>query len=468
MSDRDVDRGWAWLVLAASYMNLFIAPGLAYIGGMFQNLLLEQFHQSVSLTAWVTSVFASLLQLAGPLASVVAHQWSCRVSVMVGGVLLSVGLVVSSFMPTLPLLFVSLGIVSGLGLGLIYTPSIVVVNFFFREKRTFVNGIILSATGIGIFLSPLLCRHLLDNFSWRETMVILAAISAQMIPMGAIMIPVHEQSSQTCGWLRKKIGSRDGHETKNDVRNLDISKPMLANNVIDGEDSTGDSDKCTQLSIFQNSSFLVLCCMLFLWNAGTAVLLIHFPAFCQEQGTDKEGISYALAANGPAIIMSRILIGVLGNDQNVDTLATFIGLHLFSGTLFCVVPVFATTMATQIITMVFLGCYNGGSYSLLATLTIDIVGLKLLTSAFGVEMVFAGVGFLVGPPFAGWIVDYTGSYNKSIFLGGFFIILSAFSLMFIPIIRGQGSPPVGFSKVKDIETKITVTQIKTNKEKPIK
>ena len=64
-SDRDVDQGWAWIVLAASFMNLLIGPGLAYIGGMFQNLFLEQFDQSVGLTAWVTSVFASLMQLAG-------------------------------------------------------------------------------------------------------------------------------------------------------------------------------------------------------------------------------------------------------------------------------------------------------------------------------------------------------------------------------------------------------------------
>ena len=236
-------------------------------------------------------------------------------------------------------------------------------------------------------------------------MTIFAAISAQMIPMGAAMFPIHERNSRSSICVRKTI-DRDNQKTKDNELNLEISKPMMGNSVKDGDDSINGGNKCTQLSIFQNSSFLILCCMLFLCNTGTGILLIHFPAFCQEVGTNKQGISYVMASNGPALIVSRILIGILGNDQNVDKMATLMGLQLLSGVLFCAVPLLnlAKTVAMQITSMVLLGIYNGGSYSLLATLTIDIVGLQFLTTAFGVEMVCAGIGYLVGPPFSGMMM----------------------------------------------------------------
>ena len=48
-----------------------------------------------------------------------------------------------------------------------------------------------------------------------------------------------------------------------------------------------------------------------------------------------------------------------------------------------------------------LGVYYGSVYSLLTSLTISIVGLTKLALAFGVEMIAAGLGFLVAPPIAG-------------------------------------------------------------------
>ncbi|GFR65952.1 monocarboxylate transporter 14 [Elysia marginata] len=62
---RDIDRGWAWWVLFASYLNLLLCSGLSYVAGMFQVVFLQEFHGSVALTSWVTSLFSSFMQLGG-------------------------------------------------------------------------------------------------------------------------------------------------------------------------------------------------------------------------------------------------------------------------------------------------------------------------------------------------------------------------------------------------------------------
>ena len=51
--------------------------------------------------------------------------------------------------------------------------------------------------------------------------------------------------------------------------------------------------------------------------------------------------------------------------------------------------------------MAFLGLYCGGSYPLLTEITIHCTGVDTLSLAFGMEMVAAGLGYLVAPPLAG-------------------------------------------------------------------
>ena len=61
----------------------------------------------------------------------------------------------------------------------------------------------------------------------------------------------------------------------------------------------------------------------------------------------------------------------------------------------------STNLAGVIGFTIMMGTYYGSAYSLLTTLTISIVGLPALAFAFGVEMICAGLGYLVAPPLAG-------------------------------------------------------------------
>ena len=62
---------------------------------------------------------------------------------------------------------------------------------------------------------------------------------------------------------------------------------------------------------------------------------------------------------------------------------------------------FATSLASVTAFAMLFGVYYGSVYSLLTSLTISVVGLQRLAFAFGVEMISAGLGYLVAPPLAG-------------------------------------------------------------------
>ena len=64
----------------------------------------------------------------------------------------------------------------GFGFGLFYLPSIVMVGYYFDNKRALATGIAVCGSGIGSFVFAPLCKHLLDEFDWKGAMWIISAL----------------------------------------------------------------------------------------------------------------------------------------------------------------------------------------------------------------------------------------------------------------------------------------------------
>ncbi|XP_052069042.1 monocarboxylate transporter 14-like [Mytilus californianus] len=60
-----------------------------------------------------------------------------------------------------------------------------------------------------------------------------------------------------------------------------------------------------------------------------------------------------------------------------------------------------------------LGLFAGGSYNVLPpVILVDLLGVENLASSCGIALLFQGLGFLVGPPMAGFEDDVCGHYDK--------------------------------------------------------
>ena len=61
----DLDRGWSWVVLVASFVSLMMIGTSIYAVGIIHIALLERYEQDVSRTAWVGSVHSAMIAAAG-------------------------------------------------------------------------------------------------------------------------------------------------------------------------------------------------------------------------------------------------------------------------------------------------------------------------------------------------------------------------------------------------------------------
>lgn len=193
------DGGWGWVVVLGSFLVHIIADGCAFSFGVFYVELLDYFKESKGKTAWVGSLFVSVPLITGPIASAVTNRYGCREATIVGGFTAGLGFVASAYVNSIEGLCLTFGIISGFGLSLVYVPAVVIVAYYFEEKRAFATGIAVAGSGIGTFLFAPMTEYLIEAYSWRGAILIIGGIMFNIMACGALFRPLVSPKA-----LRKK------------------------------------------------------------------------------------------------------------------------------------------------------------------------------------------------------------------------------------------------------------------------
>ena len=109
------DGKYGWVIVTGSFVIYFITLGTSQSIGVIYSDLLKYFNRGKGETAWLPSLFSGMMFLMGPLAGFLTERFGCRCITIVGAITMAVGMFTSAFVPTLPLLYVTFGVVSGTG-----------------------------------------------------------------------------------------------------------------------------------------------------------------------------------------------------------------------------------------------------------------------------------------------------------------------------------------------------------------
>ncbi|XP_047206996.1 monocarboxylate transporter 12-B-like isoform X1 [Girardinichthys multiradiatus] len=190
------EGGWGWIVVAGCFLATICIRAVTRCISMFFVEFQTHFEQDSSSTAWIHSMIDSTTMLCAPLGSFLGNRLSCRATVFLGGILSSVGLVLSSFASSLEFLYASLGVLTGLGFALSYTPAIAMVGRYFSERKALAYGIALSGSGIGTFLLAPAVQLFIDHYSWRGALLILGGFVSNLCICGAPMRPPEQNRAE--------------------------------------------------------------------------------------------------------------------------------------------------------------------------------------------------------------------------------------------------------------------------------
>ena len=100
----------------------------------------------------------------------------CRFTAIAGGLTCAVGLVMTSYSCSLPLMFITHSFLFGLGSSLILTASFLITAKNFRKRRSFAVGVVSVGGSIGVLVMGPFLQLLLDMVGWRGTYRIISAV----------------------------------------------------------------------------------------------------------------------------------------------------------------------------------------------------------------------------------------------------------------------------------------------------
>ncbi|CAM1312339.1 Mct1 (predicted) [Pycnogonum litorale] len=198
------DGGWGWMVVFASFIIHVIADGITYTFGIYYVEFLDYFHQSNAKTSWILSILSGVTLSIGPISSALTNRYGCRGVTIVGTLIAAVGLICSIFAPSVEVLYLTIGIMTGCGFGFMYLPAIVSVSMYFEKKRAFATGIAVCGSGVGTFTMAPVLQYLVDIFGWKGAILVTAGIVLHCLIFGLFFRPLE--------WGRKR---RDNDYNRN-------------------------------------------------------------------------------------------------------------------------------------------------------------------------------------------------------------------------------------------------------------
>ncbi|KAF3841857.1 hypothetical protein F7725_023808 [Dissostichus mawsoni] len=412
------EGGWGWMIVAGCFLATICIRAVTRCVSMFFVEFQLHFGKDYSTTAWIHSLIDSTTMLCAPLGGFLGNRLSCRATVMLGGLLSSAGLILSSFASSLEYLYASLGILTGLGFALCYTPAIAMVGSYFNERKALAYGIALSGrSSIGTFILAPLVQLLIEYYSWRGALLILGGFVSNLCVCGALMRPLEPKTIKRIWENNMALVSKDAEQAPADCNQvepkqleisslMDTQRLLIANGAL--KNFRLENHKLAQGNISSLGSmeefrfllmpdFLMLSVSLLFLAYGCSAPLVYLVPYALSIGLEQRHAAYLMCLKKYRMLSYMLAIGMEGLCcMFIHLLQSFSLLVPFS---------------------VLYGYFDGAYVALIPVVTSDIVGSTDLPSALG------------------WLVDKTGNYAATFFLSGASFMFSSVVLTVALLVR---------------------------------
>jgi MFS family permease len=296
-----------------------------------------------------------------------ADRFGPRLVCSAGMVIIAAGLLASSFAHSMAAIYLAWGAGLGVGIGLVYAPSIACVPPWFVRRRAFAAGIASAGIGVGTLTVPLLCTAAIDAMGWRHALQALAA-GVLVVGVGATLLLQRAPTRAAAG------SAAAGMTLKEALRS-------------------------------RRFWWMYAACVL----AAPAMFIpfAHVSAAARDLGIGDARAVGLVGLIGVGSIVGRFAIG--GLADRLGRIASIALLEASLGACYLLWLGAGGYVALALFAL-WLGLSYGGIVSLMPAICMDLFGARAVASILGALYSGAAFGNLLGPVVAGAVFDRTGSY----------------------------------------------------------
>ncbi|EGI65309.1 Monocarboxylate transporter 14, partial [Acromyrmex echinatior] len=116
---------------------------------------------------WAGALSAAISRGSAPLVVGACRRGNTRLTAVIGGLVLALASLFTSFAVQMHQVLLSYGLVLGTGAGLVRETASLVLGNYFRKRREFVEMVVQAGTGVGIVLFSVVYKEAVGKLGWR-------------------------------------------------------------------------------------------------------------------------------------------------------------------------------------------------------------------------------------------------------------------------------------------------------------
>ncbi len=411
-------RGWT-VVIAAISINLIL--GVLYAWSVMGKALVLQWHWKAAQASLPFTISAASFALTMIFAGRWQDKFGPRYVAMLGGIILGLGLIASSFAKTPEMMLITFGLIGGIGIGLGYSattpPSI---KWFPPARKGFITGLVVSGVGLAaVYIAPL-TQYLLKATSISTTFMLLGVGTIILVSLLSQLLAnppagYTPAAATTAGTAAAKAPSARP--------NLDWHEML------------------------RTGQFYQLWLM-FVLAASAGLMIISQVALIAKDQAHIDKLGYAPVAilaifNTLGRVLSGFLSDRIGRTNTMILAFALQAVNMFAFSYY-------TTPALLIFGAAFTGLCYGTIFTLFPATTADYYGVKNLGVNYGLVFTGFGVAGVIGPMLGGKIRDDFGNYHNAFTIAAIMLLAGAVLAFILKIPKLEPAPvaadPVGNQK----------------------
>lgn len=370
--------------IAVAGVFLQMALGAVYAWSVFRVPLAKQFGWSISEVTLTFTISIFVLGLAAFFGGLWLNREGPRIVALTGGFLYGAGVFLASFSDhKLWWLYLTYGVIGGIGVGFSYIVPVAVLVKWFPDRRGLITGIAVGGFGAGALITAPVATRLIQSVGVLSTFAYLGIAYLLVTVVSGYFMQNPPEGWKPAGWTAN--GMRAAQRSSRDY-------------------TLGEALRTWQwwalwLLLFLNTS------------AGISIISQESPLF-QELGR----VSAVAAA-------SMVGVASIGNalgrvfwawaSDSITRRATFGVMFLAQVFLFWALPTINSAGVLTIVAFIVLMCYGGG-FGTMPAFVADYFGSKNVGPIYGLMLTAWGFASAFGPLLIASMRQANGSYGGAL------------------------------------------------------
>jgi OFA family oxalate/formate antiporter-like MFS transporter len=371
-----------WSIALAGVL-MQIALGGVYAWSVFRVPLAKQFGWSISEVTLTFTISIFVLGIAAFFGGLWLNRKGPRVVALTGGALYGLGVFLASFSNRLSWLYLSYGLIGGIGLGFAYIVPVAVLVKWFPDRRGLITGVAVGGFGAGALITAPLATRLIQSIGVLNTFAYLGIAYLLVTVLAGLFMHNPPDGWKPKGWIPKtsQASQRAGHD-------YTLSEAL----------------KTWQWYALWLLLFLNTC-------AGISIISQEAPIF-QE-----------LAAASAVVAAGMVGIVSIGNAAGrvfwawasdlITRRATFVIMFVVQAILFWFLANSHGVVLITSVAFMVLMCYGGG-FGTMPAFTADYFGSRNVGPIYGLMLTAWGSASAFGPLLIAHMRQADGSYGGAL------------------------------------------------------